>query len=101
MRVLRPIVLPHPAWPVTPLKMQHLHSGSVQIGRDQRPELDYLAAHRFAAGLDPALRHQLLDVADAQREPEIPAYRQQDHRRREPVTLEIDWGFTLLPALTT
>ena len=60
-----------------------------------------VAAHRFAAGLDPALRHQLLDVADAQREPEIPAYRQQDHRRREPVTLEIDWGFTLLPALTT
>ena len=59
-----------------------------QIGGDQRPKLDHPAPDRLAADLDPALGHQLFDIADAQREPEIPAHRPDDHRRWEPVALE-------------
>lgn len=42
------------------------------------------------ADLDPTLGQHFLDVAEAQREPEIELYRLPDDRCREPVTLETD-----------
>lgn len=65
-------------------------AASAQVCRDQRAELDDPATDRLAADLDPALRHQLLDVPDAEREPEIPAHCLHDDRCRETVTLETD-----------
>jgi hypothetical protein len=61
-----------------------------QVRRDQRAELDYPAAHRFAADLDTALGQQLLDVTDAQREAEVQPHGISDHVRWESVTLERD-----------
>jgi hypothetical protein len=55
-----------------------------------RPELDHPTPHCLAAGLDPALRKQFLNVADAEREAEIQPHRVADHVRREPVALERD-----------
>lgn len=63
---------------------------SAQFRRDQRPELDHPAPDRLTAVLDPALRHQPLDVADAEREPEMPAHCLRDDRCWELVMLETD-----------
>lgn len=65
-------------------------AASAQVGRDQRAELDDPATDRLPADLGPALRHKLLNVADAERETEIPAHCLHDDRCREPVTLETD-----------
>jgi len=43
---------------------------------------------RLRADLDPALSQHLLDVAQAQAEPEIQPHRMTDHVRREAVALE-------------
>jgi hypothetical protein len=61
-----------------------------QVGRDQWAELNHPAPDRLAADLDAALGEQLLDVPDAEREPEVELHRISDHVRREPVALERD-----------
>jgi hypothetical protein len=45
-------------------------------------ELEYRTADRLAAAIDPELRHQLLDVADAVREPGTSAHYLYDCRCR-------------------
>jgi hypothetical protein len=43
------------------------------------------------AGLDAALRQILLDVPEAEGEPEVKPNGQPDDMRRKPVALEADW----------
>ena len=59
-----------------------------QIGRDQWAEFIDPTPHGLTADLDPALGEQLLDVPDAEREPELQPGGVPDHVRREAVTLE-------------
>jgi hypothetical protein len=61
---------------------------SAQIRRDQRAELVRPAPHSFATDFNAALGQQLLDVSNAQREPEIKPNCVPDHIRRKPVTLK-------------
>ena len=52
----------------------------MQIGREQGPDL--ITRHRTVSRLTSIpLGPQLLDIADAQREPELPTHRLNDHRR--------------------
>jgi hypothetical protein len=50
----------------------------------QRAEAPYPPVDRDVVDVDAALGQQLLHVPVGQAEPQIPAYRQHDHIRREP-----------------
>ena len=46
-------------------------SAFAQVRRDHRPEMIHPAANGFIGDHDPAFRQQIIDVAEAEREPEI------------------------------
>jgi hypothetical protein len=52
-----------------------------------RHELTHRGPNRLVADLDPALRQRILDVPDAEREPEIQPDGVADNGRCEPVAL--------------
>jgi hypothetical protein len=66
---------------------RRLGTGTAKVVSDQRTELQRPAPDRLIADLDTALRQQLLDVAKAQREPEVQPDGMPDHLRREAVAL--------------
>jgi len=66
-------------------------SGSFRPVVDQRAKLVDPATNRLAAHQNAALRHQFLDIPDAQGKAEIQPDGMSDRIWREPVTLERDW----------
>jgi hypothetical protein len=62
---------------------------------DHRPEMVHPASDGLVRDRDPTLRQQILDVAKAQREPEIEPNRLMDDLRREPISSVPDFPHTL------
>ena len=66
-----------------------------QTRGDHRPEVVHPAAHDLVRDRDPALRKQILDVAEAEREPQIEPNRLMYDLRREPISGVADFIHTL------
>ena len=62
-------------------------SAFAQVRCDHRPEMVHPAPDGLIGDHDPAFRQQILDVAEAQREPNIEPDRVLDDFGREPVPL--------------
>jgi hypothetical protein len=67
-----------------PAITDHVLSSSCSLGELRREALDP-PVDRDVVNLDPALGQQLLDVPIGEAEPQVPAHRQGDDLRREPV----------------
>jgi hypothetical protein len=67
-----------------------LGSESPQVPCEGLAEFPDPAADRLVAGFDATLRQHLLDIPQAEGEPEVDLYDQADEVRREPVSLEGD-----------
>src|SRR5450631_1340127 len=61
-----------------------------QVGSDRRPEVVHPASNRLVGDREPAFREQILDVAEAQSEPEIKPNRVLDDLWREMVPAVTD-----------
>src|SRR5580700_9200217 len=62
-----------------------------QICRDHRPEMVHPAPNRFVRDRDSALRQQIFNVAEAQSESKIQPDRLLNDRRREAITVVVDF----------
>ena len=62
-----------------------------QICRDHRPEMVHPAPNRFVRDGDSALRQQIFNVAEAQSESKIQLDRLLNDRRREAITVVVDF----------
>ena len=68
------VEMPARRWPRTP---------TAKFSREQRPELQDPASHRFVGDIQPTLREQIFDVAIAEREAHIEPNGVPDDHRRE------------------
>ena len=69
-----------------------LRPAFAKIGRDHGSKMVHPAAHRLIGNQDPTLSQQILDVAEAQGEPDIKPDRLLDNLGREAVAAIADLG---------